>query len=60
MYVPTDFISLKLGLCPLEHDAIWPGKDLSALRKNLLPQISTLKTGLSMFLQKSVNFYQNI
>ena len=31
--MPIDFIILKLGLCPLERDAKWPGKDLSALRK---------------------------
>jgi len=57
MYVPIDFISLKLGLCPLEQDAMWPGKDLSAFRKNQLPHVSTLKAGQSMFLQKPVNFY---
>lgn len=59
MYEPTDFISLKLGLCLLECDAMWPGKDLSALRRKLLPQISALKTGKSIFLQNSVDFYQN-
>jgi len=60
MYVPNDFISLKLGLCLLQCDAMWPGKDLSAIRKNLLlPQISILMTRQSMFCQKSVNFYQN-
>jgi hypothetical protein len=32
-YKPTDFISLKLDLCLLECDAMWSGKDLSALRE---------------------------
>ena len=35
------------------------GKIYQHLERNLLPQISTLRTEKSMFLHNSVNFYQN-